>query len=126
MTDFEIEKANCEIAEFMGFTRQQGDYGFEYRPPNSAFSGVPVHKLAYNTSWDWLIPVKERIEQLGYSSVIGYNSPKGFYWASFFQGNEFQRKEIKSHEGETDESEISVLWKLIVKFIKWHNQHKQL
>lgn len=48
--------SNKLIAEFMGVEDYQ-EMG-EYVTPN------------YNTSWDWLMPVVEKIESLGYEFII--------------------------------------------------------
>lgn len=56
-----MEKTHNElIAEFMGF--DGFDDGFTYKL-NGSFLGRAIHitELKYETSWDWLMPVIEKI-----------------------------------------------------------------
>lgn len=53
------------IAEFMGFKPQKSELGNTYSHPDlmGVYGGVGM-KLKYDTSWDWLMPVVEKIESL--------------------------------------------------------------
>lgn len=52
-------KDNKLIAEFMGLEFSKGEY---YRPLYNSGDWIPQDELHYHTSWDWLIPVVEKIE----------------------------------------------------------------
>tara|TARA_B110000503_G_C6849799_1_gene290312 strand:+ start:70 stop:393 length:324 start_codon:yes stop_codon:yes gene_type:complete len=60
-------KDNKLIAEFMGMT---------YGDPNDnsvMIQGnevVPIESMEYHSSWDWLMPVVEEIESMGYEVII--------------------------------------------------------
>lgn len=59
---------NILIAEFMD-TRKRGTYNYFYYIP--AFERVfNSDELKFNSSWDWLIPVVEKIESLGFRIEI--------------------------------------------------------
>ena len=50
---FYIEEYNTMLAEFMGLSIEGGVQA-DYMP----------HELKYHTSWDWLMPVVQKIERL--------------------------------------------------------------
>jgi len=52
-----MKKETKLIAEFMGFT-------------DEAFERVNLLTLKYNTSWDWLMRVVEKIEDMGCEVVM--------------------------------------------------------
>lgn len=58
---------NKLIAEFMGLQFSKGEY---YRPLYNSGDWIPENELQYHTSWDWLMPVVEKIENLGYELII--------------------------------------------------------
>lgn len=129
MTPEEItHKQDILIAKFMGGKFVKRIHGIDYwavpeNTPNS--NNASMGAFRYHNSFDWLMPVIEKIESLGYSTVIGYNAEKKFHWTAIFTGTEFQRKEIKSYEGETGEPKIRVVMQVLVKFITWYNQRKK-
>ena len=55
----EIEENNKLIAEFMGLNIDRG-----------VQSDYMEHELKYNESWNWLMPVVQKIESLGYVFTI--------------------------------------------------------
>lgn len=83
-----ITKNNKLIAKFMGFILNSYTDGslcwsFDFNNPSSNVEAYrnypnstkynPLNKLQFDTSWDWLMPVVEKIEQLGYF-VIGFST----------------------------------------------------
>ncbi len=68
MTRYEIIKANERIAEFMKVERERdgGLYYINDHPQMFASCWVTAAGLRYNASWDWLIPVIEKIEEGNY------------------------------------------------------------
>ena len=57
----DIEMSNILIAEFMGFKECEGSY---YRPLYNSGDWVSDVDLKFDTSWDWLIPVVDKIKIL--------------------------------------------------------------
>ena len=55
-----MENSNKLIAEFMGLKEHEGSY---YLPLYNSGDWVPDVELEYHTSWDWLMPVVQNIEQ---------------------------------------------------------------
>ena len=53
--------SNKLIAEFMGYT---GGSDFQYLTHPETLLDTNVDELLYQTSWDWLMPVVEKIEEI--------------------------------------------------------------
>ena len=66
MTEEEIIKGNKLIAEFMGLHFHKIGWVDKYHIDGNYESII----LDYNWSWDWLMPVIEKIESLGYAVRI--------------------------------------------------------
>ena len=69
------QENNKLIAEFMGFQKTNiGWYDSEETMPplsNTYDSNTfDEHELAFHKSWDWLMPVVDKIESLGYEFFI--------------------------------------------------------
>ena len=61
-----MEESNKLIAEFMGAEKthiQSGKIGDIYCPVPSKNGSEYADKLQYHLSWDWLMPVVQKIEQ---------------------------------------------------------------
>jgi hypothetical protein len=110
MESKEIETGNKLIAEFMGDTKTV--YGY---PANKLREDM----ICYHSSWDWLMPVVEKIPKL--------NPDNGKLWFEY----EILRchcriwnngaMEWKNNSGTT----ISAVWLTAVQFITWYNQNKE-
>ena len=64
-----MEKTNKLIAEFMGLTNHHNDSSVMLRKVSHNNEPlinevVPLKALQYDTSWDWLMPIVEKIESL--------------------------------------------------------------
>lgn len=101
-------ESNKLIAEFMGFEQ------YEIKGKSNGYKVVlkqgfvPAEtcaaSLQFHTSWDWLMPVVEKI-----NSDIHYNESKEY-------------RHLMSLKITTN---IKVLYKAIVEFIKWYSQQNQ-
>lgn len=75
------------------------------------FSGSP-NMMEYNLSWNWLMPVVEKIEKLGYRVTIqGLNC-----WIDTHKGAIFGTDKKNSKRNS--------VYIAVVEFIKWYNQNK--
>lgn len=114
---------NKLIAEFMGLkpTEFWGRYSIsndhchcnEITPEKAIEGFASISK--YSTSWDWLMPVVEKIESLGYGVTIGM----GTY--CIIQKDWGDLEEIHSM---TDNNKLFCAYNAVVKFINWHNENK--
>tara|TARA_B110000977_G_C10706451_1_gene349481 strand:- start:214 stop:555 length:342 start_codon:yes stop_codon:yes gene_type:complete len=66
-------KDNKLIAEFMEFHRDTEDLylidNYNLRSENQ-FQATYVREMKFHSSWDWLMPVVEKIENFGYEFII--------------------------------------------------------
>lgn len=110
MSDTEIIEGNKQIAEFMGAKIGKG--GTKKYP---VFVNLPIwhgqkmqlwttslKDVRYHESWDWLIPVCEKIK--GFLHVSMESRPKA---QRVLHALEFVNREI--------------VYELVLKFIKWYN-----
>lgn len=101
MTQEQIEN-NKLIAEFMGFAVIQGDI---YNIPTDRGVGYVPKFMKYHKSWDWLIPVVEKM----YNVLQVVEDP-----------NDDWRFDL--HEQLLDIN-LEGLHELLVRFIKWYNEN---
>jgi hypothetical protein len=73
-------------------------------------------KWYYSTSWEWLMPVVEKIESMGGDVTIHFASCDINYKKGEFV--------ILTHATEGDKKRLAT-WKAVVKFIKWYNENKK-
>ena len=129
-TEITTEMMNEVIARFM----ELGERHEEYRRPNPTLVFkvgeyyIPVKKLKYHTSWDWLMPVVEKIgEQHNISIHIGICRVTHRFMA---------QKKIAKDQGigmdevppiaECNEYDfIGNVYKAVYQFITWYNKQKQ-
>ena len=98
MTHQEIIENNKLIAEFMG---------------KEPITGLE----AYDTSWDWLMPVKHKIELL--DEVVDFSIGTCFVNIELVFGCD-----IAQTIYDTDVDPIFKVWLAVVDFIKWYNPNK--
>jgi hypothetical protein len=112
-------ESNKLIAEFMGydlskvldemplnkqgnFCNGNGDLDKDGKPCYATYAP----SLQYNTSWDWLMPVVDKIEKTAYVNIKGC------------------AVDISTIVSTNAPSKIDAVYKAVVEFIKWHNQNK--
>ena len=115
------EEGNKLIAEFMGF---------EYDRSLPAHGGgtlitFSIKDVVYHASWDWLMPVVEKINEMEFSfeidtwvGVTVYDYSKNFRPESLIEV-------LKEDEDGNKISTIKSVWLAVIEFIKWYNQNKQ-
>jgi hypothetical protein len=108
-----MEKNNKLIAEFMGadfndkgMTRICGKFGLER---------VSALNLKYHTSWDWLMPVVEKIESLKYRVEISHNG------CLIESHKDLDTARINSGIGEIEPTKLKATYKAVVGFINQNN-----
>lgn len=123
----EKTESNKLIAEFMGSELEetltnQFVYAIKHRGNTRKLNDIKTDfyepdELLYDLSWDWLMPVVEKIEHIGFEVVIGRIS---------CQVNKILDKEnpiAKFVCGDLTKK-ISLTHKVVVEFIKWYNSNK--
>lgn len=129
MSKENIIKNNELIAEFMG-GKYETNLPFAYTksgwtdtPANSSNQIVQSHTFKYNSSWDWLMPVIEKIQKLGYVCVIYGN------YCNIIEKDLFTKKYDGEgfnidYYSESIDNVIEAVYKCAIEFIKWYNQNK--
>jgi len=115
------EEGNKLIAEYMQYGYEP-NFGKGYYVPDDtngpARSFVVESKLKFHSSWDWLMPVVEKIDSLGYETeILSYNDVKDssrINQCVILQNNNvIVRPDAKT--------KIEATWQAVVDFIQWHN-----
>lgn len=77
---------------------------------------IKIEYLEYHSSLDWLMPVVEKIESMGYIVEI---------WLSLGRGCKIFKPNYEPNINFCAESNslIEAIWLTVVDFIKWHNQN---
>ena len=139
-----INEGNRLIAEFVGYKLQPADTGWKYLfrgyrehyyiensdYPNTSpkYRRILLKIMPFDYDWNWLMPVVEKIEKMGYSvdnrATFNYNNfnnsdtPIVEYICIISNSN------IVANSRDyypTKESKILATWFAVVEFIKWHN-----
>lgn len=113
-----IGKDNKLIAGFM-----RAEFG-ELRPDGGTSCFLPqgeaidIHLLKYHTSWDWLMPVVEKIEEKGYNvNVSKVPSIERSYLANLHITPYNKSQYTKGNR-------LEKTYTLCTGFIKWYNKQK--
>ncbi len=111
---------NKLIAEFMGL--KVGIYpsidgkGY-WETPIGDVSRAEADRLPCHQSWDWLMPVVEKIESLSIVSFEKNLQEDGDYQCLFTNGYEI----LICHYADTS---IEATYKAVVEFVKWYKKSK--
>lgn len=109
------EVNNALIAEFMGLRFHK----IGWVDVCHIDGNYECEKLKYHTSWDWLIPVVEKIEQQGCIIEI---------WLSLGKGCRIQKPITQGESYQAvmeSNSTIEAVWLTVIEYITWYNSTKQ-
>lgn len=119
-----IIENNKLIAEFMGWEEADNDmYDF---PDNfkdtlrEEYDCIDGSLMKFNTSWDWLMPVVEKIESFIFDEDNSFNVTIG---ATNYCVIQDSNGEVYDEVEDMGESKIQTVYNGIVKFIKWYNKN---
>jgi hypothetical protein len=131
MTQEEIQEGNRLIAEFIG-RKLNGISLNEYRKipreDRHLFNGAFLEDLQYYTSWDWLMPVVEKIESGEYAIIHTTYFGKNHVYIRAEHERKFKHIDFWWGEAESDnkcETKLEATYKAVVEFIKWYNKNKE-
>ena len=124
MNKEEIIKNNQLIAKFM---TNWTDTGLEPAYYVYNHKGYQINELLFHESWDWLMPVVNKIEHSeerlkvfdinSFHAKISIFKPK---FETFIVGSY-----LTSPEKEKAPSKLEATYKVVIKFIKWYNKNKK-
>lgn len=105
LTDKRMKTDNETIAEFDGLFTEvvDGKKLWTFKDKEGESYSYASHELEYHSSWDWLMPVVEKIKLLTSTQ------------------NEYYGRIINA----LFTVDINNVYKAVVEFIKWYNQQKQ-
>ena len=122
-----IEENNKLIAEFMGVFHQLGTY---HLPQHKRYEKIGakielydtflLEDLSYHTSWDWLMPVVEKIENLDCLYDFTIDKNRGVIKTKLSADNVF-----RFNEDYFTSSKLEIVYKAVVEFINWYNENKE-
>ncbi len=128
----EIVEGNKLIAEFMGYELKECHspfYGKSWTKENlndsplyQFLEGNDERNLYFNSQWNWLMPVKEKIESLD-NGTYGFSiDPWGIEIIEYESGKE----EIIAAVIKEDKNDkwIELYYRIILDFITWYNKSK--
>lgn len=116
MDSKEITEGNKIIAEFMGYKERLGRY-IRKNENELIYLTLP---MKYHTSWDWLMPVVEKIRKMenGVGGCFTFNWHDYRVWFSGWSDGSGVISECCMISGTTP---INAVYKAVVQFVKWHN-----
>lgn len=124
MTNEEIIEGNKLIAEFMGGKfRKSKDKNTLNKYFDLKDKGYFYYEneIRYHTSWDWIMPVLEKIEQIGCIIEISYSLVCMCRICVIGKKHEKAFNIINDNNGGLEP--IIAIYKSVVEFIKWYNQN---
>ena len=140
MTNKEILDGNKLIAEFLGFEFKNGVaqnevfYTLEKEHP-IYLQGYSYKCAKFHSSWDWMMPVIDKIESLEGNNPFKDNPKVKFqgdhveiFWYSTYRGDCIYWKNYTGIDNNTyqhknqEDSRILAAFRAIIEFIKWYNK----
>jgi hypothetical protein len=79
-------------------------------------NNTSTHELRYDTNWNWLMHVVDKIESLGSPVFISSNS------CTIYERVDFSTNRGDWFVQEYDHTKIDATWKACVAYIKWYNE----
>ena len=116
----DIKESNKLIAEFMGYTYYPATEWYNFERVESEKVRYVLSDLMYNSSWNNLMPVVEKIDSL--CPIQGYTKNafifKTQHYNAIFENCFIDKNTIVA----LGDSKIDAVWKAVVEFIKKYNE----
>ena len=111
------------IAEFMGYkVMKENDFLNYNYPKNTNLDNIMIDvAMTYHKSWDWLMPVVEKIEGL---AIEKYNPIKVEINGTSTYIKKASEPRFNISRAYSVKSRIQATHKAVVEFIKWYNENK--
>ena len=119
MTQEEITEGNKLIANFWcGW--KEGEL-FTYPNGGKGWIYSNMQEVKFHSSWDWLMPVVEKINNLGAFEFTIYNR-QGIIWSAKYDFTPLgaSKRYLISASAPTT---LEAVWLTVIDFIKWYNQN---
>lgn len=122
MSNEEILEGNKLIAEFMGgeiFHPRGNDKIIAYKNIQGHLLNFCIEAANYHCLWDWLMPVVEKMENMGYCFT---SDPFSHELIEYGTGDECV---VINHEFDNGRTKIEEMYLAVLKFIHWYNQQSK-
>jgi|TARA_R100000458_G_C8194501_1_gene187083 hypothetical protein len=107
-------ESNKLIAEFMGLSYDSKTKEY-YRPLYNSGDWISENELQYHKDWNWLMPVVEKIESLGYTFEKNFQRIDKDWQCLIVKGNDILYQEFNT------DSRIAC-YQVVVRFINEYNR----
>jgi hypothetical protein len=119
-----IIEGNRLIAKFMGYNVEMIDNEFYFTLDDmlESFCNDEIH---YHSSWDWLMPVMQKIGTLGFCITLEFDEKPYLTYISIMDNSTatYIDEDYEDRDYEI-ESDIHLAWFNVVNFIKWYNKQE--
>ena len=134
MTTEEIKEGSDLIVLFLN---NEFSYTFDSSNPSKGVykqedSIIPlnhwdwINKYQFHSSWDWLMPVVEKIELIDYVSVYFSKTYLGIHKIEISLHNpNYKYQQVEKTVFIKDNNKLQATFKAVVQFIKWYNDNKE-
>lgn len=123
LTEKQILQGNTIIADFFAEKREHLGSSFYYKH-GVVYSGFGIHDAKYHSSWDWLMPVVEKIENLEDGEYMFEICGRRSTISIMVNHNRYDNVIITEFHTGNSNSKIEAVWLSIVEFIKEYNKIK--
>lgn len=110
-------EGNKLIAEFMGWKHLPADKFVKFARFEIGEEGEQMSNPKYHSSWDWLMPVVEKIETDA-SQETGHNEIHITENTCVIFRMSYIKPEFKNIDSK---SKITAVWKTVVQYTQWYN-----
>lgn len=104
----EVTEGNKLIAEFMGYKDEKYYY-------TNGKESLGIDAMNYHTSWDWIMPVVEKIESMGHA--VSIEKFICTIWNRSYNGGI-----ICCNKGTDNKKQVC--FRAVIQFIEWYNLNK--
>ncbi len=116
MNEKEIYENNILIAKFMEYPNNGVFYSINVFNPETLNSRTHhEQQLHFQDSWEWIMPVVEKIES------IGYPYERDMYYRIDIGEETYLRKDGELSQYIVSSNDRDGLYKICIEFIKWYN-----
>ena len=117
-------EGNKLIAEFMGFTKTE--HPTRLLMPGTKGVTIALTELFYHSSWDWLMPVVDKIEQVSINHYTGFTVDIRRKHCCIYCHQKGRMDGIiyQTEWNKERETKILTVWEACVQFIQWYNENK--
>lgn len=127
------EQDNRLVAEFMGLRidshpKEDEEWLVDEKNHKSIYHNSPVQEMAFDTSWDWLMPVVEKIANTTIKGTPPMNSDQ-LVRIEIVAGGYVKIENLRDTPIFTNVSQrgslINAVYAAVIQFIQWYNLQSQ-